>query len=215
MRIVRCCRTASCHYFPRMLNTELTMVPVGSPKNVDVAGELQSVLHRDARMVQLRAAQHSHHHKQVWTKDAHGGPYLKVATKARDKISESLQRAMVLSGPRDSPCRPEDLLGYERVEAGPTTNLVGNHMTRGAVELVQAELSGPAAAAPGRRGRALLPRRERGGEPVPKGQRAASDREAQSTIALRNDPQSLRLMARRLLTAMEKGPSEIGPVRIA
>ena len=200
-----------------MLNTELTIVPVGSPEDVDVAGELQAVLHRDARMVQLRAAQHSHHHKQVWIKDAHGGPYLKVATKARDEVSESLQRAMVLSGPRDSPCRPEDLLGYERIEAGPTTNLVGNHMTRGAVELVQAELSGPVAAALGRRGRALLPRRERGGggEPVPEGQRAASDGETQSAVTLRNDPRSLRLMARRLLTAMEKGPSESSPVRIA
>lgn len=36
-------------------------------------------------------------------------------------------------------------LGYERVERGPTTNFVGNHMTQGAIDLVQAELARPAA----------------------------------------------------------------------
>ncbi|GAB4818890.1 hypothetical protein N2152v2_005936 [Parachlorella kessleri] len=34
-------------------------------------------------------------------------------------------------------------LGYERVERGLTTNFVGNHMTQGAIDLVQAELEGP------------------------------------------------------------------------
>jgi hypothetical protein len=32
-------------------------------------------------------------------------------------------------------------LGYQRVELGPTSNFVGNHMTQGAIDLVQAELS--------------------------------------------------------------------------
>lgn len=31
-------------------------------------------------------------------------------------------------------------LGYEKVEVGPTTNFVGNHMTQAAIDLVQAEL---------------------------------------------------------------------------
>ncbi len=31
-------------------------------------------------------------------------------------------------------------LGYERTELGPTTNFVGNHMTQGAIDLVQADL---------------------------------------------------------------------------
>jgi hypothetical protein len=31
-------------------------------------------------------------------------------------------------------------LGYEKAEIGPTTNFVGNHMTQGAIDLVQAEL---------------------------------------------------------------------------
>ncbi|KAG1656126.1 hypothetical protein FOA52_007825 [Chlamydomonas sp. UWO 241] len=38
--------------------------------------------------------------------------------------------------------RPEDLLGYERIASGPTTNVVGNHMTQGAIDLVSAELAG-------------------------------------------------------------------------
>ena len=33
--------------------------------------------------------------------------------------------------------------GYERVEIGPTTNIVGNHMTQAAIDLVQAELEPP------------------------------------------------------------------------
>ena len=31
-------------------------------------------------------------------------------------------------------------LGYHRAETGPTSNFVGNHMTQGAIDLVQAEL---------------------------------------------------------------------------
>ena len=35
-------------------------------------------------------------------------------------------------------------LGYERVKVGPTSNFVGNHMTQGAIDLVQAQLEQPA-----------------------------------------------------------------------
>ena len=35
-------------------------------------------------------------------------------------------------------------LGYERVKTGPTSNFVGNHMTQGAIDLVQAQLERPA-----------------------------------------------------------------------
>ena len=34
-------------------------------------------------------------------------------------------------------------LGFEKADTGPTTNFVGNHMTQGAIDLVQAELEGP------------------------------------------------------------------------
>ncbi|KAI7836742.1 hypothetical protein COHA_009380 [Chlorella ohadii] len=39
--------------------------------------------------------------------------------------------------------RPAEL-GYERVKTGPTSNFVGNHMTQGAIDLVQAHLEQPA-----------------------------------------------------------------------
>ena len=40
-------------------------------------------------------------------------------------------------------------LGYEKTELGPTTNFVGNHMTQGAIDLVQADLDeDPAASTP-------------------------------------------------------------------
>lgn len=47
---------------------------------------------------------------------------------------------------RPAPLQAE--LGYERVKIGPTTNFVGNHMTQGAIDLVQAQLEGPAEATP-------------------------------------------------------------------
>lgn len=42
-----------------------------------------------------------------------------------------------------SPCAQAEL-GYERVKTGPTSNFVGNHMTQGAIDLVQAQLEQPA-----------------------------------------------------------------------
>ncbi|KAL3152133.1 hypothetical protein ABBQ32_001231 [Trebouxia sp. C0010 RCD-2024] len=46
-----------------------------------------------------------HHHKQLWTKESHGGPYRKA----------------------ESPGHPQHKpkLGYERPKSGPTTNFVG------------------------------------------------------------------------------------------
>ncbi|GMH40669.1 hypothetical protein BSKO_08573 [Bryopsis sp. KO-2023] len=42
--------------------------------------------------------------------------------------------------PRDKSLDALVELGYERVETGPTTNFVGNHMTQAAIDLVQADL---------------------------------------------------------------------------
>lgn len=47
--------------------------------------------------------------------------------------------------PPPNSCCVQVELGYERVECGPTTNFVGNHMTQGAIDLVQAELERPSA----------------------------------------------------------------------
>lgn len=49
---------------------------------------------------------------------------------------------LVASGPLPPLLQAE--LGYERVKTGPTSNFVGNHMTQGAIDLVQAHLEQPA-----------------------------------------------------------------------
>eukprot|EP00958_Prasinococcus_capsulatus_P025297 scaffold4202_cov370-Prasinococcus_capsulatus_cf.AAC.4 len=36
--------------------------------------------------------------------------------------------------------RANGVASYEKIRSGPTTNFVGNHMTQGAIELVQSEL---------------------------------------------------------------------------
>jgi len=83
------------------------------------AHELLDLQHRAERMTRLHEAQEAHHHKQIWTKDMHGGPYTKVVCKAHDVVTEGLQRAMVLGRSSAVP-RPEDLLGYERIAAEAT-----------------------------------------------------------------------------------------------
>lgn len=123
-----------------------------------------------------------------------------------------------------SSCRPEDLLGYERVEAGATTNLVGNNMTRGAVDLVAAELKGMADGLHGgdperlqaveqqrlaRRAAASLPERARAGPPAGQGPEEAlstreDDQQQQQTVGpcrLSGPPDmaALRKVARELL----------------
>ncbi|DBA81829.1 hypothetical protein WJX77_011080 [Trebouxia sp. C0004] len=88
----------------------------------------QSVLADTDKLRQQRLLDRDkHHYKQLWTKDPHGGQYRKVAP-AR-KTEEALQTM-----------EP----GYEKPKSGPTTNFVGNHMTQGAIDLVQAELLPPA-----------------------------------------------------------------------
>ncbi|KAH7622130.1 hypothetical protein NADE_004721 [Nannochloris sp. 'desiccata'] len=79
----------------------------------------------------LRNEREEHRHKQIWIKDPHGGPYRKAKpgngydplTQNPDGTSKDLE------------------LGYHfPVETGPTSNFVGNHMTQGAIDLVQSEL---------------------------------------------------------------------------
>jgi hypothetical protein len=47
----------------------------------------------------------------------------------------------MLQTPDGRPKKPE--LGYEQPQTGPTTNFVGNHMTQGAIDLVQLQLTRP------------------------------------------------------------------------
>ena len=97
---------------------EISVVKKGDD---ELGQELQDLQHRADRTNKLHEAQESHHHKDIWTKDAHGGPYTKVARKSLDAVSEGLQRAMVLGSTSVVP-RPEDLLGYERIAAEATVS---------------------------------------------------------------------------------------------
>ncbi|KAL6780147.1 hypothetical protein ACKKBF_B14255 [Auxenochlorella protothecoides x Auxenochlorella symbiontica] len=88
---------------------------------------------KDAQLDRLREEREVHRHRQIWTKDAHGGPYKKVNDgKGYDPLLQTPDG-------KDK----EWALGYERVKVGPTTNFVGNHMTQAAIDLVQAHLQPP------------------------------------------------------------------------
>ncbi|KAL4452424.1 hypothetical protein ABPG75_008086 [Micractinium tetrahymenae] len=114
-------------------------VPAGSGSSLvpyGGSGEVGEPL--EARLATLRANREAHSRKQIWTKDPHGGPYHKV------NINTGYDPLIQL--PDGTERKAE--LGYERVKIGPTSNFVGNHMTQGAIDLVQAQLEAPAASTP-------------------------------------------------------------------
>jgi tetratricopeptide (TPR) repeat protein len=75
-----------------------------------------------------------HYHKNIWTKDPHGGRYRRStgpdARRGYDALEEWKDGSKV-----------EPDLGYEKPQIGPTSNFVGNHMTQGAIDLIQSQLS--------------------------------------------------------------------------
>ena len=72
--------------------------------------------------------------KNVWTKDPHGGRYRvstgPLAAKGYDALEETPEGQSIV-------CEA----GYEKPQRGPTSNFVGNHMTQGAIDLVQGSLT--------------------------------------------------------------------------
>ncbi|DBB16352.1 TPA: hypothetical protein ACH3X3_014649 [Trebouxia sp. C0006] len=111
-----------------MSNLELLVPAVGQLISVTRGDHDQSVLSDTDTLRQQRLSDRDkHHHKQLWTKHPHGGQYRKVVSAKKTEVT--LQTI-----------EP----GYEKPKSGPTTNFVGNHMTQGAIDLVQAELSPPA-----------------------------------------------------------------------
>ena len=73
-------------------------------------------------------------HPRVWSKDPHGGAY-KIssgpgASGGYDALAQRPDGTVIAVEP-----------GYERPAIGPTTNFVGNHMTQGAIDLAQGELT--------------------------------------------------------------------------
>ncbi|KAF5835192.1 hypothetical protein DUNSADRAFT_7782 [Dunaliella salina] len=87
---------------------------------------------------QRRKDRETHHHRDLWAKQPHDGPYYKVDSSSQ----KAAQHNQLVPDPTRQPhLRHEDLLGYEHVpHKGPTTNFVGNAMTMGAVDLIHAEL---------------------------------------------------------------------------
>ena len=70
----------------------------------------------------------------MWSKDPHGGAY-KIssgpgASGGYDALAQRPDGTVIAVEP-----------GYERPAIGPTTNFVGNHMTQGAIDLAQGELT--------------------------------------------------------------------------
>lgn len=92
--------------------------------------ETKALVRREQEMETRRSDAKKHLYSDVWTKDPHGGAYRKVGT--RDGYDALLERP-------DGTMKKVDP-GYERPQGGPTTNFVGNHMTQGAIDLVQSEL---------------------------------------------------------------------------
>jgi hypothetical protein len=64
--------------------TATSVIPYTPPPSpqptsaTDHTRQLQALVNRDRALQQLRHDQDLHHHKQIWTKDPHGGPYVKV-----------------------------------------------------------------------------------------------------------------------------------------
>lgn len=71
--------------------------------------------------------------KTVWDKKAHGGKYY-ISTGEKKKGYDALEQT-----PDGAIIKREP--GYEKPQSGHTTNFVGNHMTQGAIDLVQHELT--------------------------------------------------------------------------
>ena len=95
------------------------------------------VLQREQAMEQRRRDQVAHRHDTIWTKDAHGGPYRKVPTRASrccQTWADTHMQADNRQGYDALRQTPEGrslpvALGYEAPQKGCTTNFVGNHMT--------------------------------------------------------------------------------------
>ena len=96
--------------------------------------------HSDGRWLARReeksrkqADKDAHYHENIWTKDPHGGRYRvstgPAARKGYDALEETPDGAKVSAE-----------VGYEKPQVGPTSNFVGNHMTQGAIDLVQGSL---------------------------------------------------------------------------
>lgn len=114
-------------------------------------------------------------YNRTWSKEAYGGEYYVARSGLGNDAMKSDQKVE---------------LGYEKADGGLTTNFVGNHMTQGAIDLVQAELNRPD---PYYEARQLM---SRGGKPKALPQKIETDHKA---LALARELDSSK---------MRKAPSE-------
>ncbi|EFJ45209.1 hypothetical protein VOLCADRAFT_94363 [Volvox carteri f. nagariensis] len=104
--------------------------------------DAEQVMVRRAALEARRAEAERHHHRCIWVKEPHGGPYRKAVSSRGPGASASSSSSargsgtLAVSAGVVRPAEP----GYEVVEVGPTTNFVGNAMSAGAVDLVMAQL---------------------------------------------------------------------------
>ncbi|KAG2494101.1 hypothetical protein HYH03_007740 [Edaphochlamys debaryana] len=98
----------------------------------------EQVLARRDALAAARAAAEAHHHRDVWVKEPHGGPYRKAVSRSAPGAAASPAGPLAAWSPPAAlrGCGP----GYEAVRVGPTSNFVGDAMSSGAVDLVRAEL---------------------------------------------------------------------------
>jgi len=106
-------------------------------KDYKATGTVGEQKHRktlDEDVVEAKKKEYGKHYPSVWTKDPHGGKYRidkgPGARKGYDALEQKSDGTMIKRAP-----------GYEKPQSGPTTNFVGNHMTQGAIDLVQYELT--------------------------------------------------------------------------
>lgn len=103
-------------------------------ENGTAGGQKEKETLDEEDVVEEKKKDYGKHYPCVWTKDPHGGGYRidkgPGARSGYDALEQKSDGTMIARAP-----------GYEKPQTGPTTNFVGNHMTQGAIDLVQYELT--------------------------------------------------------------------------
>ena len=107
----------------RSTSTNTVLAVVEGTQNREKENEEDRWLARRQEVDEKRRDMEAHYHKNIWTKDPHGGRYRRStgpdARSGYDALEETKDGSKV---------EPE--LGYEKPQIGPTSNFVGNHMTQ-------------------------------------------------------------------------------------
>merc|ERR1719453_2145547 len=125
-------------------NPALDATSAGAVASQATQSLLEASQKKEDKVARKRLEAERHHHKQIWTKEPHGGAYKKSGKGSTDGYDALLMpngkkpdERLVPWGGHAADVEP----GYEKPARGPTTNFVGNHMCQGAIDLVQSELT--------------------------------------------------------------------------